>query len=124
MALISLQDILAAARKLPLRAQAQLAETLLRESSAPLPEPSQLSPLEILRGMSEPELRALAEAILAPGHQRRLGALLAKNKRGKLTEKEEGELDRLLEESDRIALLKAKATLTLRLSNRAGSATA
>jgi hypothetical protein len=76
------------------------------------------SSLEILSGMSLGELKALADAILAPGRQRRLNALLRKNKTTALRKKESEELDELLEESDRIALLKAKAQYTLLQTKR------
>lgn len=108
MDLLSPGDILAAARRLPRKAQTELAEALLREGVA-----SGSPSLEPLRGMSEIELRALANAILAPGHQRRLKTLLRKNREGSLREAERTELDALLEETDRIALLKARAAYTL-----------
>ena len=109
----SLEEILAAARRLPKGAQAELAEMLLRDAAAPTLEAAGQAPLEILRGMSETELVALSSAVVAPGRQRRMKALLRKNERGELSEAERGELDALLEEADRIALLKAKATYTL-----------
>ena len=114
MATVNLSDVLKIARQLPRRAQTELAETLLRESTDPfeVPTPSN-SGLEPLSGMSRPELQALAESVLAPGRQGRLKALLRKNKEGRLVNKEQPELDALLEESDRIALLKAKALYTL-----------
>src|SRR3990172_3868713 len=114
MATVNLSDVLKIARQLPRRAQTELAETLLRESTDPFegPPPSN-GGLEPLSGMSRPELQALAESVLAPGRQGRLKALLRKNKEGRLVNKEQPELDALLEESDRIALLKAKALYTL-----------
>jgi len=111
--MLSPSDVLAAARRLPRKAQTELAEALLCESDAPS-EPSSLEPLH---GMSAMELRALANAILAPGHQRRLKALLRKNREGSLREGEQTELDALLEESDRVALLKARAAYTLARSD-------
>ena len=109
MDLPSLSDVLTAARQLPPEARIELAEALLREGSAPGGLPS----IEALGGMSDIELRALAGAVLAPGHQRRLKLLLRKNREGKLQGAEQAELDGLLEESDRVALLKARAAYTL-----------
>lgn len=63
--------------------------------------------------MSEPELVALSSAIVAPGRQQRMKVLLPKSERGDLQENERRELDTLLEEADRVALLKAKAAYTL-----------
>lgn len=107
--MLSPSDILAAARQLPRKAQTELAEALLHESGAPG------GSLEPLHGMSAPDLRALSSAILAPGHQRRLKTLLRKNRADSLSEGEQTELDALLEESDRVALLKARAAYTLAL---------
>ncbi len=100
----NLDDLLAAARKLPRKARTELAETLLRDTE---------TPMRMLHGMSETELDALASAVVAPGRQRRMKALLRKNAQGKLGDAERVELDMLLEEADRIALLKAKAAYTL-----------
>jgi hypothetical protein len=109
MDLPSLRDVLAAARQLPPEARIELAEALLREGSAPGKPPA----VDVLVGMSDIELRALAGAVLAPGHQRRLRALLRKNREGSLRAAEQAEMDGLLEESDRVALLKARAAYTL-----------
>ncbi len=108
MAPLDLSEILAAARRLPRKAQTALAETLLQDAAT-----GETQVLEPLRSMSEVELRVLANAVVAPDHQRRLKALLQKNQQGKLTSGEADELDSLLEESDRIALLKARAAFTL-----------
>jgi hypothetical protein len=107
----NLEEILAAARRLPRKAQAEPAETLLRDTAGP--EPAVQPALETLRGMSETELLALSGAIVAPGRQQRMRALLRKNTRGELGDGERKELDALLDEADRIALLKAKAAYTL-----------
>ncbi|MEK7788272.1 MAG: hypothetical protein AAB658_22925, partial [Chloroflexota bacterium] len=87
----------------------ELVSALLK-GAAPTP-----APLEPLIGISEAELRALAESVLAPPHARRLKQLLRLNRQKKLTRALKAELDGLLEESDRIALLKAKANYTLGL---------
>jgi hypothetical protein len=110
---LNLDEILAAARRLPRKAQAELAETLLRDAGEPSVEASGQPGLETLRGMSETELVALSRAVVAPGRQRRMRALLRKNTQGELGESERQELDTLLEEADRIALLKARAAYTL-----------
>ncbi len=108
-----LDEILAAARQLPRKAQATLAETLLRDAAGEdgaVPERPELVPL---LGMSETELVALSRAVLAPGRQRRMKMLVQKNAAAALSERDQRELDALLEEADRIALLKARAMYTL-----------
>jgi hypothetical protein len=110
---VNLEEILDAARRLPRKAQTELAETLLRDAGAPAVEPSGQPGLAMLRGMSETELVALSSAVVAPGRQRRMRALLRKNTSGELGDGERQELDVLLEEADRIALLKARAAYTL-----------
>lgn len=65
--------------------------------------------------LSQAELRAFADATIAPGHQATLHELLEKNQRGALLVAEDAELDRLLEEVDQVALLKARARYTLSL---------
>jgi hypothetical protein len=109
-----LDEILAAARLLPRKAQAALVETLLRDAAAgegAAPEPSGLLPLP---GMSETELVALSRAVLAPGRQRRMKTLLQRNAAAAISDRDQQELDALLEEADRIAVLKARAMYTLR----------
>jgi len=124
MALVSLQDVLVAARKLPRQTQTELAELLLREASETLAGElragaTKTKPtLAPLSGLSVEELRALADAVLAPARQRRLKELLEKNREGKLTKVGRAELDELLAESDRVALVKAKATYTLFLQQK------
>jgi len=119
----SFENVLREARKLPPHGQTELITILLRETRGAfiqLQRQSTKAPaLEILTGMSSGELEALTNAILAPSRQRRLHSLLRKNKTKTLGEKERKELDELLEESDRIALLKAKAQHTLLKSKRA-----
>ncbi|WP_438013599.1 hypothetical protein WMF18_21960 [Sorangium sp. So ce315] len=119
-----LEKILAAARRLPRKAQAELAEMLLREAGAPADEPPGQPGLEALRGMSETELVALSSSVVAPGGQRRMKALLRQNARGELDDAERQELDALLEEADRIALLKARAAYTLAQLGRLRTAAA
>ncbi|WP_437923016.1 hypothetical protein WMF37_28770 [Sorangium sp. So ce291] len=119
-----LEKILAAARRLSRKAQAELVETLLREAGAPAVEPSGQPGLAALRGMSETELVALSGSIIAPGRQRRMTALLRRSSRGELKDGEQEELDALLEEADRIALLKARAAYTLAQMGRRRTAAA
>ena len=111
---LTFPDVLAAARQLPAWAQTELATVLLKEQPHALPRAEPPKPaLEMLNGLSQAELQALADSILAPGRQRRLSVLLRKNRQSKLSEKAQAELDLLLEESDRIALLKSRAAYTL-----------
>ncbi len=106
MTLTSFQQVLTAARRLPKQSQVKLASTLLSETQA---EP----PLEALSGLSEAELHALAAAVLAPANARRLKQLLQLNRDQALTPTQQAELTALLEESDQVALVKAKARYTL-----------
>lgn len=87
-------------------------------------EPSEPSGLEALSGMSETELVALSHAVVAPGRQRRMKALLRKNAEGELGDLDRQELDALLEEADRVALLKARAAYTLSRVGREHTAVA
>jgi hypothetical protein len=60
-------------------------------------------------------LRSLAASVLAPARARRLKQLLRLHREKKLTRALQAELETLLEQSDRIALVKAKAHYTLSL---------
>lgn len=115
-------EVLETARQLPPQAQIELAEALLRERQVALQPaaavPPKERPLEMLSGISEVELRVLSEAVVAPGHQRRLHTLLRKNREGRLSNEEREELDGLLDECDRVALLKAKALYILMMLQR------
>lgn len=122
MARTDLQRVLAAARQLPAHARAKIVQTLLREAGVPPAESADR--LEALWGLSEPELRSLAAAVLAPARERRLKMLLRRNREGTLNDKAEKELDLLLEESERVALLKAKAAFTLAQLGSPGRAAA
>ena len=68
---------------------------------------------ELLVGLSDGELEALAESKLAPANQARLEALLAENAEGKLSPPDEAELDRLIARIDQLNILKARARYTL-----------
>jgi len=68
---------------------------------------------ELLIGLDESELRALAEGMLSPSHQERLRDLLQRNHEGQLGKNEESELDQLLAYVDSMNILKARALRTL-----------
>ena len=68
---------------------------------------------EILIGLSEAELQALAHSILASAEQSRLDDLLTRNTEGQLSETEQAELDRLLNDIDQLTILKTRARYTL-----------
>ena len=72
---------------------------------------------DLLSGMSQPELEALANSQLAPATQARLDDLLAQQKMQGLTPSEEDELDKLLEQADQLTILKTRARYTLAESN-------
>jgi hypothetical protein len=110
MVTIDFQQILTAARQLPKPSQAKLVSALLQEHGA-----AQTPALEPLTGLSEAELHALAASEFAPAPARRLRQLLRLNREKKLTRALQAELATLLEESDRLAVVKAKANYTLSL---------
>jgi hypothetical protein len=68
---------------------------------------------DLLVGLDESELRALAEGMLSPSHQERLTDLLQRNREGQLSKDEESELDQLLAHVDSMNVLKARALRTL-----------
>jgi hypothetical protein len=78
MAMASYAEVLKAAHRLPPTAQAKLVTALLRSlkppasGQQPLSDASELNPL---RGMSLAELQVLAEAVIAPAHQKALTRL-------------------------------------------------
>ena len=110
MATVDFQQILAAARQLSKSSQVKLASALLQA-----PEAAHTPALEPLTGLSEAELSSLAASVFAPAHARRLQQLLRLHREKKLIRALQAELDALLEESDRSALVKAKARYTLSL---------
>lgn len=77
-------------------------------------------PHELLTGLSDAELDALAESMLAPASQARLDELLACNAERTLSAGEQNELDRLLDRVDQLTLLKTRARYTLSQSAAAG----
>jgi hypothetical protein len=64
---------------------------------------------DLLVGLSEAELQALAESALAPSAQARLEDLLTRNVEAKFSPEEGAELDRLLEQVDQLNVLKTRA---------------
>lgn len=77
---------------------------------------------DLLNGLSEAELQALAKSNLAPTAQTRLDDLLSRNAEGQLSSEETTELDQLLEQVDQLNILKTRARYTLK--HRASLATA
>jgi hypothetical protein len=71
---------------------------------------------DILIGMNQAELQALAHSTLAPVAQSRLNELLDRNAENKLDDKELVELDQLLTQIDHLTLLKTRARYTLKSS--------
>jgi len=126
MSTANLEKVLREARKLPLHAQTELVKALLSEvaeSLVKVKRPKTGKPSgETFSAMSIGELQALSVATLAPNRQRRLRLLLRKNEAGTLSDNQRKELDEILEESDRLALLKAKAKYTLLMSQYARGA--
>ncbi len=80
--------------------------------------------LNTLAALSNAELASLASVAVAPSHQRKLRALLRKNRETSLTRSEQGALDELVVETNRIALLKAKALYTLTVRGKNGGSVA
>lgn len=68
---------------------------------------------ECLVGLSEPELEALADSLLAPSAQVRLDELLERNSDHQLSPDEQAELDSLLSRVDQLTILKTRARYTL-----------
>ena len=77
---------------------------------------------ELLVGLSESELEALAEGMLSPSHQERLSELLRCSREGELSGVEPRELDQLLARVDSMNTLKARAMYTLRQAGEAEKA--
>lgn len=75
---------------------------------------------ELLVGLSDEELEALADGMLAPSAQARLDELMARNAVGAASNDEQRELDGLLARIDQLTILKTRARYTL--GQRAGAA--
>lgn len=76
---------------------------------------------ECLVGLSQEELEALAESNLAPAAREHLSKLLARNAENKLSEEETATLDCLLEQVDRLTILKTRAKYMLECSKNMGT---
>ena len=119
MTAISYREVLASARRMPLDDQVELAAELLRGLRSLLrttPNPEQRPALEPLPGLSRSELRTLADAVVAPGRQTVLQALLEANRSGPPAPDQAARLDDLLAQTDEVALLEARARYTLYLA--------
>jgi hypothetical protein len=68
---------------------------------------------EVLVGLSDGELEALSESLLAPAAQARLDDLLARNTDHQLSTTDAAELERLLQRVDHLTVLKTRARYTL-----------
>ena len=73
---------------------------------------------ELLTGMTEVELTALAEGELAPNAQQQLRSLTEESSEQTLSEDEVERLERLLEQVDYLNILKARARYTLQIRAR------
>ena len=69
---------------------------------------------ELLVGLSEDELQALADSMLAPSAQGRLNELLERNSEDRRPESEQSDLDEILAKVDQLNTLKTRARYTLR----------
>ena len=69
--------------------------------------------IDLLWGMSQSELEALANSRLAPDEQVRLDALLSQQKQHALSAEQNEEIDRLLAQIDQLTILKTRARYTL-----------
>ncbi len=78
---------------------------------------------ELLVGLSQAELEALAESMLAPATQSRLDELLARHAEDQLSPDETAELDRLLTQVDQLNILKTRARYTLHQQETAATET-
>ena len=77
---------------------------------------------ECLTGLSQAELHALAESMLAPAARDHLDELLAWNAENKLSADEIAGLDRLLAQVDQLTILKTRARYTLNCSETLATA--
>ncbi len=75
----------------------------------------QMQDENLLLGVSDAELRALAKGKLATDEQERLSSLIQREKADSLSPEETQELDIMLEDLDQLNLLKAKALYTLKV---------
>jgi hypothetical protein len=75
--------------------------------------PKMSSDPELLLGLSDDELEALADSLLTPVAQARLDDLLVRKKEKQVSPAEETELDGLLQKIDHLTILKTRARYTL-----------
>jgi hypothetical protein len=75
---------------------------------------------DLLIGLSDSELHALAEGMLSPKHQERLDELLRLNCEGQISDDEQKELDDFLAQIDSMNMLKARAQYTLQQRGEKG----
>ena len=68
---------------------------------------------DLLVGLSQAELQALAQSVLAPVDQAHLDDLLARHAEKEISAHELAQLDRLLEQVDQLNILKTRARYTL-----------
>ena len=118
MTALSYSDVLKSARQLPVGVQVELVQALLgniRSAIKTSNEPDKKSGLSPLADMTQQELTALADAVVAPERQGQLRMFLEENRNDTLSSEGETALDSLLDEVDQVALLKARALYTLRL---------
>jgi hypothetical protein len=69
---------------------------------------------DLLVGLDVETLSAIANGMLSAPHQQQLDALLERNRTDGLAPEERSELDQLLDDIDRMNLLKARAIYTLK----------
>jgi len=124
MAVMTYPKVLHMAQQLPTEAQLELVETLLlhlRSGASHSVRPSDGESLMPIFGLSQAELRALADAVVAADRQQHLQQLLEKNRAGALTADEASTLDGFLAETDQVALLKARALYTMKILGLTGT---
>lgn len=120
MTVASYRQVLKLAQELPFNSQLELAEALLGNvrltlaSTAKTGFETDVSPLQ---GMTESELRALADAVVSPERQKRVKTLLDSQRARALSPGEQADLDALMDEIDQVALLKARALYTLQFAS-------
>jgi hypothetical protein len=68
---------------------------------------------ECLIGLSQDELQALADSMLAPAAQNQLDDMLVRNAESQLCADEVANLDRLLAQVDQLTILKTRARYTM-----------
>ena len=118
MAGMTYPQVLQVAKQLAPDAQWDLAEALLHHlrSNLPAQMPSpETQGLELIIGLTDTELRALADAVVTDDRQERLQRLLSHNRARPLTQEEDTTLNDLLDEADQVALLKARALYSIQL---------